>query len=88
MVELLTRHEAARYLRVSAWALDSFTARREDDHPLPRLQAGRRYLFDPSALVAWAKVEAERAVAARRQRTAGSGDAPCFTAKKRKARGR
>ncbi len=56
---LLTRREAARYLRVSLDGLDRFL--RDPVDPLPGLRAGRRWLFRPADLEKWAERAGKRA---------------------------
>ena len=55
---LLTRQEAAGYLRCSVDALARFIRDRQD--PLKFLSAGRRHLFDPAELVGWASRRGRR----------------------------
>ena len=56
---LLTRIEAAEYLRISLDGLDRLIHR--SDHPLPLLKAGRRFLFSPEAIIRWAQEEVQLA---------------------------
>ena len=62
--QLLTRKETADVLRVSLDALEKFCARDYPDpgfpDPLPRLRAGRRWLFDLDTVFRWAEREARR----------------------------
>lgn len=53
---LLTRAEAAALLRVS---LDGIDAMMRAPDPIPHLRAGRRYLFDTSEILDWARRQAE-----------------------------
>lgn len=69
----LDRHEAAAFCRVSVDAIDLFTHRK--DHPLPRLQCGRKFLFLREDLIRWCREEAERARSARRRRRRRGGAA-------------
>jgi hypothetical protein len=55
---LLTRSEAAAFLRISVDAVHHLSHRKVD--PLPHLQAGRRHLFDRNELLKWATREARR----------------------------
>lgn len=55
---LLTRVEAAALLRVSLDGIDKFI--QTDEHPIPVLRAGRRFLFDRDEVIAWARESAQR----------------------------
>jgi hypothetical protein len=57
--KLLTRREAADLLRLSLDGIDTLS--RRDDDPIPRMRAGRRWLYDTDALLAWACRQASRA---------------------------
>jgi len=67
---LLTRREAARFLRVGVDAIAMYIRHRED--PLPFLQMGRRQLFERDALVRYCRRAAERAIARENKRRSRS----------------
>lgn len=56
--QLMTEEEACDFLRVSREAIFKF--RRDQVDPIPCFKAGRRYLYDPSEVLRWAKRQAER----------------------------
>ena len=55
---LLTEAEIADFLRVSREAILRFKRDRVD--PIPCFKAGRRYLYEPSEVLRWAKRQATR----------------------------
>jgi excisionase family DNA binding protein len=56
---LLTEKEACEFLRISREAILKF--RRDMKDPIPYLKVGRRYLYEESEVVKWAKRNARRA---------------------------
>ena len=61
---LMTRRECAEYLRISIDGLNALVHRNDD--PLPRMEAGRRFLFDPTEVLAWARRQADRKIEAQK----------------------
>ena len=60
MVEkLLTEKEICEFLRVSREGIKRF--KRDLTDPIPFLRAGRRFLYDPSEVLKWARRQARRA---------------------------
>lgn len=57
--ELLTRREAAEFLRVSLPAIDKYLRDRID--PVPCLKMGKRFLFTREDLVDWGRRQADSA---------------------------
>lgn len=55
---LLTEAEISAFLRVSREAILRFKRDRVD--PIPCFKAGRRYLYEPSEVLRWAKRQATR----------------------------
>ena len=55
---LLTEAEVAGFLRVSREAILRF--KRDAVDPIPCFKAGRRYLYEPSEVLRWAKRQAVR----------------------------